>query len=36
MHHIVVKRVVVLLIMLFIVAISLFAVIAGPVASGSF
>ncbi len=36
MHHIVVKRVVALLIILFVLAILLFAVIAGPVASGSF
>jgi hypothetical protein len=36
MHHLIVKRVVALLIILFVLAISLFAVIAGPVASGSF
>jgi hypothetical protein len=36
MHHIVVKRVVALLIILFVLAILLFAGIAGPVASGSF
>ena len=36
MHHLIVKRVVALLIILFWLAIFLFAVIVGPVASGSF